>query len=120
MNDVRSVDTVLIVIDRLPYGDWQGREALDMALSLAAFDQSVAILFRGDGVHWLRPGQNGNAVGQKTVSRNLSAAPLFGVDALYADQTALTRLGLERTEPEVVPVVVDQPFYRRFFEVVQL
>lgn len=120
MTDVHNVDTVLIVIDRPPYGDWHGREALDMALSLAAFDQPVAILFRGEGVHWLRPGQNGGAVDQKTVSRNLSAAPLFGVEALYADQSALNRIGLEQTEPDVVTVVADQHFYRRFCEVVQL
>lgn len=49
--------THLIVIDSPPYGDWRGREALDMAFSLAAFDRPVALLFRGEGVNWLRPGQ---------------------------------------------------------------
>lgn len=120
MNDDSSADTVLIVIDRPAYGDWHGREALDMALSLAAFDRPVAVLFRGEGVHWLRPGQNAGVIDQKTVSRNLSAATLFGVEALYADRSTLARFQIGETEPDVTPVVVDPDFYCRFKKVVQL
>lgn len=49
--------STLIVIDQPPYGSWAGREALDMAFSLAAFDQPVTLLFCGAGVNWLRKGQ---------------------------------------------------------------
>lgn len=110
---------VLIVIDTPPYGDWRGREALDMALSLAAFDQPVALLFRGEGVNWLRPEQDGTAVSQKTVSRNLGAARMFGVADIFAEQSALVRLGIARTEPEAEQVVTDARFYARFREVIQ-
>ncbi|MFW5824225.1 MAG: DsrE family protein [Marinobacter sp.] len=111
---------LLIVIDTPPYGDWRGREALDMALSLAAFDRPVALLFRGPGVHWLRPGQEGEALGQKTVSRNLGAARMFGVTQVFADRAGLDRFNVQSPVPEVEPVQPDAPFYQGFTQVIQL
>jgi tRNA 2-thiouridine synthesizing protein C len=112
--------TRLVVIDTPPYGDWRGREALDMAFSLAAFDRPVALLFRGAGVNWLRPGQEGSSISQKTVSRNLGAARMFGVAGLYADSLALHRFSVHSPDPEVEPVVPDASFYGEFSQVVQL
>ena len=66
------------MIDQPPYGTWAGREALDMAFSLAAFDQSVTLLFAGAGVNWLRKEQSAESIQQKSVVKNLSAAPIFG------------------------------------------
>lgn len=86
---------VLIVIDKPPYGRWSGREALDMALSLAAFDQPVSVLFRDGGVAWLRKHQTAADVGQKNADRNLAAAPIFGIDELLADRASVTRHGLD-------------------------
>jgi tRNA 2-thiouridine synthesizing protein C len=86
--------STLIVIDQPPYGTWAGREALDMAFSLAAFDQSVSLLFMGAGVNWLRKSQETSEIGQKSVEKNLSAAPIFGVEAIYADAAACVRYGL--------------------------
>lgn len=99
--------TTLIVVDQAPYGAWSGREALDMVFSLAAFDQPAALMFVGAGVNWLRPSQNAAGIGQKTVEKNLAAAPLFGVDQIFAEQAACDRFladagqsldGVERVE----------------------
>lgn len=87
--------STLIVIDQSPYGTWAGREALDMAFSLAAFDQSVSLLFMGAGVNWLRKSQEAREIQQKSVEKNLSAAPVFGVETMYADAAACARYGLE-------------------------
>ena len=111
--------TLLIVIDNPPYGDWRGREALDMALSMAAFDQPVALLFRGEGVNWLRVRQEGAAIHQKTVSRNLGAARMFGVADIFADQGAMARFGIDQTEPGAELINADADFYNRFREVIQ-
>ncbi|NMT63690.1 DsrE family protein [Marinobacter orientalis] len=88
----------LIIIDQPPYGSWEGREALDMALSLAAFDQPVALLFCGAGVNWLRKGQDAGKVQQKSIERNLAAAPIFGVEALLADAGACDQYGLAEAD----------------------
>lgn len=84
----------LVIIDQPPYGSWTGREALDMAFALAAFDQPVSLMFSGAGVNWLRSGQLTEAIGQKSVEKNLSAAPVFGISAIMADATACKRYGL--------------------------
>ncbi len=84
----------LVIISRAPYCDWTGRESLDMAFSLAAFDQPVTLLFTGEGVNWLRKTQQADAVQQKSVEKNLSAAPIFGVSDLMADHQACERYGL--------------------------
>lgn len=90
--------STLVIIDQSPYGNWSGRESLDMAFSLAAFDQPVSILFTGPGVNWLRPDQSADAIAQKNVDRNLSAATVFGVDKLMADTVSIARYGLTESE----------------------
>lgn len=81
--------TVLVVIDQPPYGSWRGRESLDMALSLAAFDQHASLLFTGAGVNWLRKGQDPAGISQKAVERNVSAATIFGIEEILADRHSL-------------------------------
>ncbi|MDL0429594.1 DsrE family protein [Marinobacter sp. TBZ242] len=90
--------STLIIIDQSPYGSWEGREALDMAFSLAAFDQPVSLLFCGAGVNWLRKGQDAGKIQQKSIERNLAAAPVFGVEALFADRRACDQYGLAGTD----------------------
>lgn len=108
--------TSLIVIDSPPYGSWSGREALDMAFAMAAFDQPVALLFVDAGVNWLRKGQDPAAVAQKSAERNLTAAPVFGVEALFADAGACRRYGLDenRLLPGVQQVDASPDWLSRF------
>lgn len=111
---------VLIVIDQPPYGRWDGRESLDMAFALAAFDKPVSLLFRGSGVFWLLSNQAGAAIDQKTVSSNLGAAPVFGVENLYADARALTTWPTETMLiPDIKVITPDPDFYRSFTQVIQ-
>ncbi len=79
----------LIVCRRAPYGSSYAREALDAALAAAAFDQSVAMLFLGDGVAQLLAAQHGERIGQKTHDKQLSALPLYDIETLYVDAEAL-------------------------------
>ncbi|MDF0750351.1 DsrE family protein [Marinobacter sp. 71-i] len=90
--------STLIIIDQPPYGSWEGREALDMAFSLAAFDQPVSLLFCDAGVNWLRKGQDAAKLPQKSIERNLAAAPIFGVEALLADSNACDQYGLAKAD----------------------
>lgn len=99
--------STLIVIDQAPYGGWAGREALDMTFALAAFDQPVSLLFTGAGVNWLRKSQETSGIEQKSVEKNLSAAPIFGVEAMFADSNSCTRYGLA-TETMVAGVTLSE------------
>lgn len=93
----------LIVCRQPPYGSALAREALDVALATAAFDQKVAMLFLGDGVLQLVQPQDATAIGHKSHDRQLAALPLYDVDALYADAEALDERGLGTAEL-VLPV----------------
>jgi tRNA 2-thiouridine synthesizing protein C len=79
----------LFVCRRPPYGSSLAREALDVALAAAAFDQPVAMLFLGDGVLQLLSQQKADAIEQKPLDKQLGALPLYDIDQLYVDAEAL-------------------------------
>jgi tRNA 2-thiouridine synthesizing protein C len=60
-----------------------------VALAYAAFDQTVALLFLGDGVLQLIAPQHGEKIGQKAHDKQLSALPLYDIETLYVDTEAL-------------------------------
>jgi tRNA 2-thiouridine synthesizing protein C len=92
-----------LVISRQPaLGGPAPREALDIVLAGGAFELPLAMLFAGPGVTQLLAADS-TALEQKDLSANLSALPLFGVDAIYAEATALRRLGIT---PEQLPAWV--------------
>lgn len=108
--------STLIVIDQPPYGTWTGREALDMAFALAAFDQSVSLLFIGAGVNWLRKGQSTHDIEQKSVEKNLAAAAIFGVETIYVSTSDCARYALtaETMVAGVTPVENSAELYRQY------
>lgn len=91
----------LIVVDAAPYGSLACREALDVALALGAFDQTVSLLLRGPAVNCLRGEQNPGVIDQKSLARNLGAASLYGVEAILAPQDDLRRYGVDQTHTDV-------------------
>lgn len=83
----------LIICRRPPYGESFAREALDVALAAAAFDQPIALLFLGDGVAQLLNTQDSAGIGEKSFEKQLSALPLYDIDSLYVDESALKQRG---------------------------
>ena len=93
----------LLICRRAPYGQSLAREALDVALTAATFDQTVALLFIGDGVLQLVKSQQPAAIAQKALDKQLSALPLYDVETLYVEADALRARGLG-TGDLVLPV----------------
>jgi len=71
------------------------REALDLALSAAAFGVPAGMLFIDAGVLQLLKGQEPALIQQKSLSANLQALPMFGVDDLFVCQHSLSERGLQ-------------------------
>lgn len=88
----------LIILRRPPYGESFAREALDMALAAAAFDQPIGLLFLGDGVAQLVNTQDSTAIGEKSFEKQLSALPLYDINTIYVDATALQQRGFSETD----------------------
>ena len=97
-----------MVVRHSPYGSSLARAALDAALTAAAFEQAVELLFIGDGVLQLLPGQNSRAIGVKNIGRLLSSLPMYDIETVYADASALARYQLADNEL-VVPVTALDP-----------
>ena len=83
----------LIICRRPPYGESYAREALDVALAAAAFDQPIALLFLGDGVAQLLSAHDTTAIGEKSFEKQLSALPLYDINSIYVDVAALRERG---------------------------
>ena len=90
-----SQPSYLIVVDAAPYGSLACREALDVALALAAFDQSVTLLLRGAAVNGLAADQRPDAIEQKNLAKNLGAAGLYGVETILAIREDMQRYGID-------------------------
>ena len=94
---------MLFVISNTPYANTHNAEVLEAAMVGAVFDGIVSILFRDDGVYSLLPDQHGELIGQKTISKMLSALPTYEVERLFACADSITKRALTITSsPEVV------------------
>ncbi|MBY4677193.1 sulfurtransferase complex subunit TusC [Marinobacterium arenosum] len=98
-----STKSFLIINRRPPYASNLAREALDSALTVAVFEQPVAILFLSDAVYQLLPDQQPAAIGQKSLAANLQVLPMYDIEQLYVSARALAERGLS-TDQLAVPV----------------
>ncbi|MEH6566274.1 MAG: sulfurtransferase complex subunit TusC [Halopseudomonas sp.] len=85
----------LLVISRHAPAQAAAREALDLALAAAAFGVPVGMLFLDAGVLQLLKGQEPALIQQKSLSANLQALPMFGVEDLFICQHSLSERGLQ-------------------------
>lgn len=100
---------LLVVVRHSPYGSSLARASLDVALAAAAFEQPVKLLFMGDGVLQLLPGQDSQAIGQKNIGRLLSSLPLYDIDTVYADAEAVARHGIDLGSAPLPTKALDAP-----------
>lgn len=98
MSSMATTKSFLLICRHTPYGQPLAREALDVALTAATFDQTVALLFMGDGVLQLIQSQDPAAIGQRALDKQLGALPLYDVETIYVEAEALSARGLQPTD----------------------
>lgn len=76
---------MLIIIHSAPYGSSRAKEGLDYALTCSAYDQNIALLFCGDGLHCLNPQQNPTHIKQKNFAKQLGALEMYGIEDVFTD-----------------------------------
>ena len=81
-----------------PYGQNRAKLCLDMALASAVFEQDVSYVFMGDGVYQLLKGQDGAAIGSKTLGNALETLSLYGIDSVYAERRSLEKRGIDAAD----------------------
>ena len=100
-----SAKSILLLWRHPPYGRGNARDALDIALAFGAFDQSISLLFLGDGAWSLLPAQESSAIAAKSLSQMLPALELYGVDRVYVSEEALRTRSID-DQAITVPVTV--------------
>jgi len=88
---------IAILFRRAPHGSPHGREALDLALLSASFEQEVSLIFVDDGVLHLVKDQQPERIGAKDYIATFGALPLYDVDTVLACEASLDEYGLEST-----------------------
>jgi tRNA 2-thiouridine synthesizing protein C len=83
------MSNLLFILSHSPYGNSLAKEAIDAALAAAVFEQNVQLFFTGEAVWQLLKEQNIDRSTQKSIEANLQALPLYDVEHIYIDQTAL-------------------------------
>ena len=96
----------LIIARQAPYGSAAAREALELALACALFDQPVSLLLLDDACFQLLPEHKPAAIQQKNLAAMQQSLPLYDVDKIYVCTRSMHQRGLhpESLSLEVVPL----------------
>ena len=78
---------MLFVFRTPPYSGNRAREGLDALLAAAAFEQQLSVLFMGDGVFQLFPGQS--PANGRNQHKMLQSLQLYDVERVYFSSSAL-------------------------------
>lgn len=85
---------LLFVLRQAPYGSTLAKDALDAILATSAYDQDLSIVFIDDGVFQLIDNQQAELIEQKSITRILSALPLYDITQLFVCAASLTARGI--------------------------
>ncbi len=78
----------------LPHVSSHVQETLDQILTTAAFDQSVSVLFLGDGVFQLKTRQDSQAMVLKNTAAIFTALELYEITDVFVEAESLADRGL--------------------------
>ena len=85
---------ILLVFRKAPYGNSLAREALDIALAMAAFDQKLTVVFIGDGVWQLLKNQNSELLLTKNHGKVCSALALYDINDIHVEAESMQQKNL--------------------------
>lgn len=74
------------------------QETLDMILTVAAFDQPVALLLLDDSVFHLKNNQQAESLGIKDTAAMFNALACYDVHDIYAEAESLAERGISETD----------------------
>jgi tRNA 2-thiouridine synthesizing protein C len=103
----------LFLLRHSPYGSSMAREALDMALACAAFDQEVQLVFINDGVYQLLQHQQGQLKQKKNIAKTLDALSLYDINAIYADENSITCRHINKNNVFPAASIINQEHINR-------
>jgi tRNA 2-thiouridine synthesizing protein C len=100
-------NSITVITSVAPYASLIPMEAINFGFAAAAFDQEVTLLFITDGVFQLCFKQNATRLYQKTMGKVLGAAPMYGIEKIYACKHSLKERGLEKEDLILSPTLLE-------------
>lgn len=85
-----SSQAVVFLSGHSAWSDSSALACLDALMSFAVFEIPVVLVLHGAGVLQALRGQDGTALGLKTLAQRFGALPLYGVTEVLVDAEALT------------------------------
>ncbi|MBI3581703.1 MAG: sulfurtransferase complex subunit TusC [Nitrospinae bacterium] len=85
----------LFLMRKAPYGSIYPQGGLEVILIMAAYDQTISVLFADDGVFCLKKGQETAGIHVKDFSSAFKVLESYGVEHLYVDKTSLEERGMK-------------------------
>lgn len=91
--------SLLLISRHSPYGGSYAAEALDIALSAAAFDIAVSLLFMDDGVYQLCKNQTFTSEkNTRNLESVLAALPLYDIHQLWIENESIAVRGMTQAD----------------------
>ena len=81
-----------------PWSDGRALACLDTLMSFAVFEVPVALVLHGKGILQVLKGQDGSALGLKTLAQRFGALPLYGVPEVLVDAESLAQQQLTQAD----------------------
>ena len=89
-----------IIFKQSPLQNQSGQDGLELALTLATFEQKVVLFFKDAGVLQLSQSINGELVGRKTYTAGFKSLDLYDIEEVYVCAESLSQFAL--TPPELL------------------
>ncbi len=110
-----STVQLLLVIRHSPYASQIAREALDAALTAAAFEVPISLLLINDGTYLLLPDQQPQQLPAKNLSKTLPALAMYDIERVYTAQSCLEQRGISSDPFPIDIEVLDDPAVSALF-----
>jgi len=83
-----------IIVSHAAFQGAEFKEAVDLALVAAAFDQDITLIFIQQGIYNLIKGQNADALNDKTHTDILTGLEFYDIEKLWVERESLDQTGL--------------------------
>lgn len=99
------MDKLLVLISKKPYLSIDAQENFDVILAASAFSQ-CSVLFLGEGLLQLLPGQRTTDSKVKVFTRGYAALPDYGIDKYYCESTDMEKWSLDSKQLIIEPIAL--------------
>ncbi len=96
-----------ILNTQAPFASQSARDSLDLAMTLATYEQELSLFFKGEAVLQLLKSQKSLEIGRKDFTKTFKALPLYDIEQVYLDESALKEYNLSLADLSIEPTLLN-------------